>query len=122
MSLRRLVAARLEFGRGAVEHKLALLDALARGVDGLLHISELAGIAGGRREIRHPRDVLKVGQPIDVTVLSIAPETRRIALALVRPGADDESEAASTAGSTNPAGNFGSFGDFLARPRRGGRA
>jgi small subunit ribosomal protein S1 len=91
---------------------------LAPGVDGLLHVSELAGHPqGGKREIRHPRDVLKVGQPIDVTILSIAPETRRIALALARAGADDETAAAAAVSSGGP-GAFGAMGDFLARAKR----
>lgn len=85
---------------------------LAPGVDGLLHVSELAGL--GKREIRHPRDVLKVGQTIDVTVLSVAPETRRIALALVRPGQDDEA-AAVASGAAQSGGSFGALGDVLQR-------
>jgi small subunit ribosomal protein S1 len=89
---------------------------LAPGVDGLLHVSELAGHpAAGKREIRHPRDVVKVGQPIEVTVLSVAPETRRIALALVRPGQDDEAEAAAGAAKSAGGGSFGALGSALSR-------
>lgn len=88
---------------------------LAPGVDGLLHVSELAGHPqAGKREIRHPRDVLKVGQTIEVTVLSIAPETRRIALALARAGEDQEAEAAASAASRS-SGSFGALGDVLSR-------
>jgi small subunit ribosomal protein S1 len=99
--------------------KVARLEAfgafveLAPGVDGLLHVSELAGL--GKREIRHPRDVLKVGQPIEVTILSVAPETRRIALALVRPGQDDEAEAAASAAKSAGGGSFGALGSALSR-------
>jgi len=92
---------------------------LAPGVDGLLHVSELAEL--GKREIRHPRDVLKVGQPIEVTILSIATETRRIALALARAGADDEAIAAATGAASSGAGGaggFGAMGDFLTRAKR----
>lgn len=90
---------------------------LAPGVDGLLHVSELAEL--GKREIRHPRDVLKVGQPIEVTILSIAPETRRIALALARTGEGDAAELAASAGArgAGASGTFGAMGDFLSRPK-----
>lgn len=47
------------------------------GTDGLLHIGD---IAWGR--IEKPGDVLSVGQPIEVKVLKIDPEKRRIALGL----------------------------------------
>ena len=89
---------------------------LEPGIEGLVHVSELAGL--GKREIRHPRDVLKVGQPIEVSVLSVAPETRRIALALVRPGQEDEAEAAAS-GAAAGAGSFGALGDVLQRALKG---
>lgn len=84
---------------------------VAPGVDGLLHVSELAEL--GRREIRHPRDVLKVGQEIEVTVLSIAPESRRIALALARSAG--EGDAVSEATAAKPGAGFGALGDFLVK-------
>ena len=48
---------------------------LGGGVDGLLHISQLAW---GR--VKHPRDVVQEGQVIKVRVDKIDPETRRIGL------------------------------------------
>lgn len=47
------------------------------GIDGLLHVSDLSW---GR--IRHPEDALSVGQQLQVRVLKIDPETRRISLGL----------------------------------------
>jgi 4-hydroxy-3-methylbut-2-enyl diphosphate reductase len=47
------------------------------GVDGLVHLSELSW-----RRIRHPRDVVKVGDTIKVMILSIDKEKERIALSL----------------------------------------
>src|SRR5262249_9560209 len=44
---------------------------LAPGVEGLLHIGELGT---GSKKVRHPREVVEVGQPIEVTVLSIDAE------------------------------------------------
>ncbi len=49
------------------------------GVDGLIHLSELAW---GRFE--HPRDVVKIGDQLDVQVLGVDRERQRIALSLKR--------------------------------------
>ncbi len=45
------------------------------GVDGLLHISEISW-----KQIKHPSDVLKVGQEIEVTVLKADKDTKKISL------------------------------------------
>jgi len=47
------------------------------GADGLIHVSELSW-----RRVDHPREVLKVGDEVDVYVLSVDQERRRIALSL----------------------------------------
>ncbi len=49
------------------------------GADGLIHLSELSW----NRSVK-PRDVLKVGQPVDVYVLGVDHERKRIALSLKR--------------------------------------
>jgi len=49
------------------------------GVDGLIHISELAW-----RRVAHPSEVLEVGQELDVYVLDVDKNRRRIALSLKR--------------------------------------
>ncbi len=49
------------------------------GADGLIHISELAW-----RQVRHPREVLQVGDEIDVYVLRLDHERKRIGLSLKR--------------------------------------
>ncbi len=49
------------------------------GADGLIHVSELAW-----HRVDHPRDVLKVGDEIDVYVLSLDRNTNRIALSRKR--------------------------------------
>jgi len=53
------------------------------GIDGLIHISELSW-----RHIQHPSDVLQVGQEIDVLVMAVEPERKRIALSLKKLSAD----------------------------------
>lgn len=49
------------------------------GADGLIHVSELAW-----HRVDHPRDILGVGDKIDVYILNLDKETRRIALSLKR--------------------------------------
>jgi small subunit ribosomal protein S1 len=53
------------------------------GVDGLLHVSKL----GGER-VRHPADVLHVGQAVQVEILSVDSEHGRVGLALKSFGPD----------------------------------
>jgi small subunit ribosomal protein S1 len=54
---------------------------LAPGVDGLIHISAMSD-----RRIAHPRDVLTVGQEIEVKVEKIDENEKRIGLRLVKDG------------------------------------
>lgn len=49
------------------------------GADGLVHLSELAW-----RQVSHPREVLQVGQEVDVYVLNVDREKKKIALSLRR--------------------------------------
>ena len=49
------------------------------GADGLVHLSELSW-----KHIAHPNEILKVGQEVEVTVLSVDQDRRRIALSLKR--------------------------------------
>ncbi len=61
---------------------------LAPGVEGLIHISELS-----TQRIRRVRDVVSEGQSVDIEVLSMDAESRRIALSLKRIAQDDEDAA-----------------------------
>jgi len=49
------------------------------GYEGLVHVSELAWSRVG-----HPRDILRIGQDVDVYIMSISPREGRIALSLKR--------------------------------------
>ncbi len=51
---------------------------LEPGVEGLIHISELSWT----KRIKHPRDVLSVGEKVEVVVLGVDEENRRISLSL----------------------------------------
>jgi small subunit ribosomal protein S1 len=79
---------------------------LGEGVDGLLHISKI----GQGRRINHPREVLKEGQQLAVTIEEIDPERRRIALTLV---STEGADADASAYVDRPPASMGTFGDLL---------
>jgi len=82
---------------------------LAPGVEGLLHISEL----GAGKQLRHARDAVKPGDALDVVVLALEPDKRRISLGLAtrEERVDDEGRAAARRASG--AGGLGTLGDLL---------
>ncbi|HID98010.1 MAG TPA: 30S ribosomal protein S1 [Thermodesulfobacteriaceae bacterium] len=51
---------------------------LEEGVEGLVHVSEMSWI----KRIRHPSQVLNVGDTVEAVVLSVDPEAKRISLGL----------------------------------------
>ncbi|MBA2849058.1 small subunit ribosomal protein S1 [Thermosulfuriphilus ammonigenes] len=51
---------------------------LEPGVEGLIHISEMSWT----KKVRHPKDVLQVGDVVTVAVIGLDPEARRISLSL----------------------------------------
>jgi small subunit ribosomal protein S1 len=83
---------------------------LAPGVEGLLHVSEL----GAKRPVRHPREVVKPGDTLTVTVIAVDEERRRISLALGErtEGIDEEGRAAA-ARASGKSGQMGTLGDLL---------
>jgi small subunit ribosomal protein S1 len=83
---------------------------LAPGIEGLLHISEL----GAKRPLRHAREAVKPGEVIEVTVLAVEPERRRISLGLgARTDAIDEEGRAAAARASGTSGGLGTLGDLL---------
>ncbi|MCD6186886.1 MAG: 30S ribosomal protein S1 [Desulfuromusa sp.] len=80
---------------------------LEDGIDGLLHISKL----GDGQRIRHPQDVISVGQQLQIIIEKIDPAEKRISLALAG-NKDDETE---TSYSDQPAATagLGTLGDLL---------
>ncbi len=98
---------------------------LMPGVDGLIHVSAMS-----ERRITHPRDVLRVGDEIDVKVEKIDPAEKRVALRLVKDGvAIGEGVSSSGGASTEAANDTGPAGATatdqkpakvaIARPKRG---
>ncbi|MEM7052570.1 MAG: S1 RNA-binding domain-containing protein [Acidobacteriota bacterium] len=83
---------------------------IAPGLTGLLHVSEL----GSGRRLSHAREVLELGQSVEVRVLSVDSERRRIALTLDGgPGHDGGADEADSASLPRSTGGLGSLGDFF---------
>ncbi len=80
---------------------------LAGGAQGLVHVSEL----GAGRRLNHARDAVKVGQDVDVVVLGIDREKKRISLSMKAVGASRE--AAHARDYKPAAGSLGTFADLL---------
>jgi len=53
------------------------------GADGLVHLTELSW-----QHVTHPRDVVQVGQEVEVEVIKIDPERKRIGLSMKRQASD----------------------------------
>ncbi len=86
---------------------------LEPGVEGMIHVSEMAW----NKKVRHPSDLLKVGEQVDAVVLGVKPEERRMALGLKQTLADPWVEAAQRfpAGAqvTGPVTRMTAFGAFV---------
>lgn len=86
---------------------------VAPGVEGLVHISEL----GGEKRIAHPKEVLAEGQSLDVKVVSLDPERRRISLkpAINNEKSDEDQafEALKREKAEKGEAGFGTLGDIL---------
>jgi len=91
-SKRKSALGRLEEGqdREGVVRRLTDIGAFVDvgGVDGLLHVSEISW-----KRIDHPKDVLKVGQKVQVKVLRVDAEAGRVSLSMRRLMLDPWEEA-----------------------------
>jgi len=80
-ALKERLITELQPGEIRTGHVISLADFGAfidiGGADGLVHISEISW-----KRVAHPRDLLKVGQEVEVKVLGIDPKRRRISLSL----------------------------------------
>ncbi len=81
------------------------------GADGLVHLSELSW-----SRVRHPNEMLRIGQEVDVYVLGINSQEKKIALSIKRTQAEPWSRVATeyevgqlVRGSVTQLANFGAF-------------
>jgi small subunit ribosomal protein S1 len=79
---------------------------LGAGIEGLAHVGELSG----GKQVRHARELVKVGDSREVTVLAIDRERRRISLGVgERPDEVDASDLAAA----RSTGGLGTFADLF---------
>jgi small subunit ribosomal protein S1 len=85
---------------------------LEAGLEGLLHISELAD-----HKVDNPEEVVKVGQKVEVRIIKIDPDERKIGLTLIQAHFGEEEEGAGPApkepAPDRPAPQVGSLADQL---------
>ncbi|MBR5997699.1 MAG: S1 RNA-binding domain-containing protein, partial [Deltaproteobacteria bacterium] len=93
---------------------------LGEGIDGLIHVSKLSRLGSGKA-VKHPQDVLEVGQEVLVSIEKIDRDQRRIALvpiggdAQADEGVQKEEEALPTSYVEKPSSGagMGTFADLL---------
>jgi len=79
------------------------------GVEGMVHVSEL----GAGRRVNHAGEILNVGDAVEVTVLSVDPEKRRIALSLDPDRQARGEPRPEPADYAKPRQGMGTLGDLL---------
>jgi small subunit ribosomal protein S1 len=83
---------------------------IAPGVEGLLHVSEL----GAGKHLRHAREAVKPGDAVEITILAVDTEKRRISLGLgAREDAVDDEGRVAAARASGSGGGMGTLGDLL---------
>ncbi len=80
-------------------------------VEGLVHISEL----GAGRRLNHPKEAVSVGQQVEVIVLSMDPDKRRLSLSMAAAAQQaEQADLAEARASITPApARLGTFGDLF---------
>ena len=90
---------------------------LAPGLDGLVHVSRMAL----DRHVAHPKQVVAIGDEVEVSVISVEAENHRISLSMVETARHEreaqEREAIEIAQSTEQK-SFGTLGDLLEKSKK----
>jgi len=82
---------------------------LEAGLEGLLHVSELAD-----HKVDNPEDVVKIGQKVEVRIIKIDPDERKIGLTLIQTHFEEgEASETSTYSEPEPAPAFGALASQL---------
>jgi small subunit ribosomal protein S1 len=99
---------------------------LAPGLEGLVHISEM----GAGRRLSHAREAVQLGQDVQVKVLGVDTNRRRISLSMAAVGGGEREErevetayarsggSSSSSSSSGSGSGFGSMADFFSRSKR----
>jgi len=94
---------------------------IAPGIDGLVHVSRVVL----DRRISHPRQVLSIGDEVDVTVVEVDPVKRRIGLSMVERAkeakdaaeAEERRDTESFLAKPEEQAGFGTLGELLSRSK-----
>jgi len=86
--------------------KFGAFITLEGGIDGLVHISKIAG----DQRIKHPQDVLTLGQALQVTIEKVDLDEKRISLV---PARDKSAESAETSYEEKADSGMGTFADLF---------
>jgi len=84
---------------------------LAEGIDGLMHISKI----GGEQRIKHPKDVLKLGEHIQVKIEKVDLDEKRISLA---PVSEQAEEVLDTTYQDKASGGMGTFAELFNKAQK----
>jgi small subunit ribosomal protein S1 len=87
---------------------------LEPGVEGLVHVSNL----GMGRRVNHPKEVLSPGDQVDVRVLTVDKDSRRIGLELVLADAEQEPELTEGSVVSGVVDSVKDYGVFVSLPGR----
>jgi small subunit ribosomal protein S1 len=84
---------------------------LEPGIEGLVHVSQLAA----DRRVNNPREVVEVGQEVEVTIVGVEAERRRISLSLTAQSAADAADEAADFAAVKAGAErgLGTLGDIL---------
>ncbi|MBN2529023.1 MAG: S1 RNA-binding domain-containing protein [Deltaproteobacteria bacterium] len=88
---------------------------VASGIQGLVHVSQMKKGS----HVSNPRAVVSVGQQVEVRVLEVDPQSRRVSLAMVDRDAEQEQEnaeafrASSRKSQSDSSASMGTLGDLL---------
>lgn len=97
---------------------------IAPGLDGLVHVSRMAL----DRRVAHPRQVVNVGDAVEVTVIEVDTAKRRISLSMIEPARQardaavvaERTEQEAAIADVNERKALGTFADVLAASKKGG--
>jgi len=95
---------------------------LAPGLDGLVHVSRMAL----DRRVSHPRQIVSIGDPVEVTIVEVDPAKRRIGLSMVerakqaKEAAEIEERRDTEAhlAKSDDKASLGTLADLLAKSRK----
>jgi len=92
---------------------------LSQGIEGLAHISELAS----DRRISHPREVVDLGQDVEVKILKVEPERRRISVSLSAIAKDartasEKADVEAYSGRKESGKGFGAMAAFFEKAKK----